>query len=323
MKQNFTIRQGALDGVEAFLGVAHHRSFRRAAAELGVTPSAVSQAVRTLESRIGAASFQRTTRSVGLTEAGERFLARAKPAFEELVAASQAARALGQQPSGLLRLTVPRAVVPVLLEPLIASFARAYPEVAVEIAASEELVDIAALGFDAGIRLGQFIAADMVAVRLSPPFPLVVLASPDYLKQRKRPARLDDLRQHACLRFRRAHGGIAPWTFASGNKRIEASVSGPFIANDMLTLLGAAVQGLGLAQVPEPVARERMRAGKLVAVLERFAPMTPGVFLYYPGRRQMMPKLRAFIDHVKSRTAGDDKVRVQADARRAGSRKGG
>jgi DNA-binding transcriptional LysR family regulator len=302
MKQNFTIRQGALDGVEAFLGVAHHRSFRRAAAELGVTPSAVSQAVRTLESRIGAALFQRTTRSVGLTEAGERFLARAKPAFEELVAASRAARALGQQPSGLLRLTVPRAVVPVLLEPLIASFAGAYPQVAVEIAASEELVDIAALGFDAGIRLGQFSAADMVAVRLSPPFPLVVVASPEYLKQRKRPARLDDLRQHACLRFRRANGGIASWTFASGNKAIEASVSGPFIANDMLTLLGAAVQGLGLAQVPEPVARELMRAGKLVPVLERFVPMTPGVFLYYPGRRQMMPKLRAFIDHVKSQT---------------------
>jgi DNA-binding transcriptional LysR family regulator len=164
MKQNFTVRQGAVDGVEAFLSVARHRSFRRAAAELGVTPSAISQAVRALEARLGAALFIRTTRSVGLTEAGERFLSRAKPAFEELVAASEAAHELGQRPAGLLRLSVPRAVVPILLEPLIASFSQAYPEIEVEIAASEELVDLAAEGFDAGIRLGQFIAADMVAV---------------------------------------------------------------------------------------------------------------------------------------------------------------
>src|SRR5262249_48911130 len=156
---------------------AQHRSFRRAAAELGVTPSAISQAVRALEARVGAVLFIRTTRSVGLTEAGERFLSRAKPAFEELVAASEVARGLGQRPAGLLRLSVPRAVVPILLEPLIASFCQAYPEVEVEIAASEELVDLAE-GFDAGIRLGQFIAADMVAVRLTKPFRLVIVGSP-------------------------------------------------------------------------------------------------------------------------------------------------
>ena len=157
MKRNFTIRRGALDGVEAFLSVAQHRSFRRAAAELGVTPSAISQAVRALEARVGAALFIRTTRSVGLTEAGERFLLRAKPAFEELVAASETARDLGQRPAGLLRLAAPRAVVSHLLESQIASFCQAYPEVEVEIAASADLVDIAAEGFDAGIRLGQFI----------------------------------------------------------------------------------------------------------------------------------------------------------------------
>src|SRR5215472_13026725 len=165
MKQTFTVRQGALDGVEAFLSVAQHRNFRKAAAELGVTPSAISQAVRVLEARLGAALFIRTTRSVGLTEAGARFLSRAKPAFEELVAAGQGASELGERPAGLLRLTVPRAVVPILLEPLIASFCQTYPEVEVEIAASGELVDLAAEGFDAGIRLGQFIDAEMVAVR--------------------------------------------------------------------------------------------------------------------------------------------------------------
>jgi DNA-binding transcriptional LysR family regulator len=307
MKQNFTVRQGALDGVEAFLGVARHRNFRKAAAELGVTPSAISQAVRALEARVGAALFIRTTRSVGLTEAGERFLSRAKPAFEELVAASEAARELGQRPAGLLRLTAPRAVVPILLEPLIASFCEANPEVEVEIAANAELIDIAAEGFDAGIRLGQFVAADMVAVRLTPPFPFVVVGSPGYLHARGWPERIDDLRDHACLRMRRSNGSIAAWSFLRGNKAIEAIVSGPFIANDYPSLLGAAVEGLGLAQVPGPLAAGPVTAGKLERVLEPFAPMAPGVFLYYPSRRQMMPKLRAFIDHVKSRANTDRK----------------
>src|ERR1700742_824691 len=142
MKRNFTIRQGALDGVEAALAVSEHRSFRKAAAGLGVTPSAISQAVRALEARVGAALFIRTTRSVGLTEAGERFLSRARPAFEELVAAGEAARDLGRRPAGLLRLAVPPAVVPILLQPLIASFSAAYPEIVLEIESNEDLIDL-------------------------------------------------------------------------------------------------------------------------------------------------------------------------------------
>ena len=295
------VRQGALDGVEAFLSVARHRSFRRAAAELGVTPSAISQAVRAFEARLGAALFIRTTRSVGLTEAGARFLARAQPAFEELVAAGQGARELGQRPSGLLRLTVPPAVVPIVLEPLIASFCQAYPEVEVEIATSEKLVDLAAEGFDAGVRLGQFIAADMVAVPLTRPFRLIIVASPDYLTRKHRPERPDDLRQHACLRLRRSNGALALWSLSDRGRASEIAVSGPFIAHDFPTMLGAAIKGVGLAQLPEPIAAEALQAGKLVHVLEQFAPMAPGVFLYYPGRRQVLPKLRAFIDHVKSR----------------------
>lgn len=303
MKQNFTVRQGALDGVEAFLSVARHRNFRRAAADLGVTPSAISQAVRALEVRVGAALFIRTTRSVGLTEAGERFLSRAKPAFEELVAASEAARELGQRPSGLLRLSVPPSVVPVLLEPLIASFCQAHPEIEVEIAANEQLVELAAEGFDAGIRLGQFVAADMVAVRLTPPFPFVVVGSLDYLHRRSRPERIDDLRHHACLRMRRSDGSIAPWPFINGNKPVEAIVSGPLIAHDYPTLIGAAIQGVGLAQVPGPLAKVPIGDGRLQVLLTPFAVTLPGVFLYHPGRRQVLPKLRAFIDHVKYNSA--------------------
>ncbi|MGF6871068.1 DNA-binding transcriptional LysR family regulator [Paraburkholderia sp. MM5477-R1] len=319
MKQNFTVRQGALDGVEAFLSVARHRSFRRAAAELGVTPSAVSQAVRVLEARIGAALFIRTTRSVGLTEAGERFRSRAKPAFEELVAASEVARGLGQRPAGLLRLSVPRAAAPILLEPLIASFCKAYPEVEVEIDASEKLIDLAAEGFDAGMRLGQFVAANMVAIPLTPPVRFVIIGSPAYFSDRSRPERIDDLREHACLRWRCSNGALAPWSFNDNGRAIEFAVSGPLIAHDFPTMLGAAIEGVGLAQLPEPMAAERLRAGKLVQVLEPFAPVIPGVFLYYSSRRQIMPKLRAFIDHVKNYSAGRGKARAHHDSGNAGT----
>jgi DNA-binding transcriptional LysR family regulator len=312
MKQSFTVRQGALDGVETFLSVARHRSFRRAAADLGVTPSAISQAVRALEARVGAALFVRTTRSVGLTEAGQRFLEHAAPAFDELVAAAEAARDLGKRPAGLLRLAVPRAVVPLILEPVIGSFREAYPEIELEIAASEEMVDLAAGGFDAGIRLGQFIAPDMVVVRLTAPFPLVVVGSPDYLRRRKRPERIGDLKDHACLRMRRSNGSLAPWPFLDGNKAVEAVVSGPLIAHDYPTLLGAAIQGMGLAQVPGPLARAPVAAGRLQPLLERYAVTTPGVFLYHTGRRQVLPKLRAFIEHVRYRGADGSRHRRRA-----------
>jgi DNA-binding transcriptional LysR family regulator len=300
MKQNFTVRQGALDGVEAFLKVAQHRNFRRAAAELGVTPSAIGQVVRALETRLGTTLFTRTTRSVGLTEAGEQFLRRAKPAFEELVAASTAARDLGQRPSGLLRLSVPPAVIPVLLEPLLASFCQAYPQIEVEISANAELVDIPTAGFDAGIRMGQFIDMDMVTVPLSGPFRLVVVGSPAYLSHHPLPLELDDLRQHACVRLRRSNGAIATWSFEQAGRGIEIAVRGSFIASDFATVIRAAVEGVGLAQTPAPVAAQLIATGKLLPVLEQFAPTAPGVFLYYPSRHQVLPKLRAFIDHVKS-----------------------
>lgn len=302
MKQNYTIRRGALEGVEAFLATARNRSFRRAAGELGVTPSAVSQAVRGLEARVGATLLFRTTRSVGLTEAGQRFLDRAGPAFEELVAAAETARDLGQRPVGLLRLAVPRGVVPLILEPVFPSFCEHYPEIELEIAASDEMVDLAAKGFDAGIRLGELIAPDMVAVRLTPSFAFSVVGSPAYLDARGRPERPEDLRNHACLRLRRSDGSIAPWRFIDGNKSVEALVSGPLIAHDYPTLIGAAARGLGLTQVPAPLANGPIEQGKLRRVLQDVAATTPGVFLYHHGRRQVLPKLRAFIDHVKVST---------------------
>jgi DNA-binding transcriptional LysR family regulator len=303
MKQDYTIPRGALDGVEAFVRVAERRSFRQAAADLGLTPSAVSQAVRALEARVGVALFTRTTRSVGLTEAGARFLERARPAFQEIIGASDAARDLGARPSGLLRLAVPRAVVPLILQPVLASFCAAFPDIVVEIAASEELIDLAGGGYDAGIRLGEFIAADMVAVRLTPPFRLVVVGSPDYLARCGRPTTPADLAAHACVRLRRSSGELAHWRLQSPGGPLDLAVSGPLIVNDVPTMLAAALGGVALAQVPEPVARQDVALGRLEQVLVEHAPSTSGVFLYFPGRTQVLPKLRAFIDHVQSYAA--------------------
>src|SRR5215472_10229931 len=310
MKQNFTVRRGALDGVEAFLSVAQHRNFRKAAAELGVTPSAVSQAVRALEARLGTALFTRTTRSVGLTEAGQQFLERARPAFQEIIAAGEAASVLGAKPSGLLRLAVPRAVVPVLLRPLLASFCAAYPDVSVEIAASEELVDLARDGFDAGIRLGEFIASDMVAVRLTRPLRLIVVASPSYLASAGRPRAPADLAAHACVRIRRSGGALANWRLQDGGRPIDLVVSGPLIVHDYSSMLDAALAGAALAQVPEPIARGHVTAGRLDEVLGRYAPSTLGVFLYFPDRKQVSPKLRAFIEHARVFGASQDNDKV-------------
>ena len=170
-----------------------------------------------------------------------------------------------------------------------------------EIAASEEFVDIASQGFDAGMRMGQFIANDMTALRLTPPFRMVAVGSPEYLEQRGTPARPEDLKGHACLRLRRTIGGASAWRLVDKGKPLEIIVQGPLIAGDFPTLLDAAIDGVGLAQVPEPVAVAPVKAGTLRAMLDAYAPQTPGVFLYYPDRRQVSPKLRAFIEHVKTR----------------------
>lgn len=300
MKQNYTIPRGVFEGVEVFLRVADRRSFRQAAADLGLTPSAVSQAVRALEAKLGVALLTRTTRSVGLTEAGARFLQHARPAFDEVMAGGDAARDLAEKPSGLLRISVPRAAIAQVLQPLIASFCRTCPQVTVELSANEQLVDLAAEGFDAGIRMGQFLADDVVAIRLTPPFRLAIVGSPDYFARHGRPKTPSDLAQQACARIRSSNGALAPWRLRVGKDVVETVVSGPLIANDFPTLASMAVAGVVLAQVPEPITREPIAAGRLEEVLRTHAPETPGLFLYFPNRRQVLPKLRAFIDHVRA-----------------------
>ena len=301
MKQRYTIARGSLDGIEAFLRVAERQSFRQAAVDLGITPSAMSQTIRALEQRVGIALFTRTTRSVGLTEAGLRLLERARPAFAEMLAATDAARGLAERPSGLLRIAAPRAVVPTVLQPMLASFAEACPEVVLEIVASEEFVDLAKDGFDAGIRMGEFIAADMVAVRLTPSLRFAIVGSPDYLQRHGRPQVPEDLGDHACVRMRRSSGAMAPWRVEREGKPVELIVNGPLVVNDFPTMLMAALGGAGLAQVPEPVAAAELRAGRLEEVLNAHASHSDGVFLYHSGRHQVLPKLRAFIEHLRGR----------------------
>jgi DNA-binding transcriptional LysR family regulator len=299
LKQDLTIPQGALDGIEAFLRVAERRSFSAAAADLGVSPSAISQTIKALEARVGAPLFMRTTRSVGLTQAGEMFLERAAPAYSGLTDAYEAARNLGNRPAGRLRINLMRGAVQPLFEPIIAGFCETYPEIELEIYADDALSDLSAGGFDAGVRMSESLDADVIAVRLTGPFRFVAAAAPAYLDKFGRPQTPDDLRHHRCIRFRLATGALMPWTFERGNREYEVGVTGPVIVNDFSASMVAIRTGVAMGMLAEPTAKALVAAGEVELVLADYASSTSGLFLYYPSRKQVMPKLRAFIDYVR------------------------
>ncbi|ALH82635.1 LysR family transcriptional regulator [Sphingopyxis macrogoltabida] len=299
MKQDLTIPHGALDGIEAFLRVAERRSFSAAAADLGVSPSAISQTIKALEARVGAPLFMRTTRSVGLTQAGEMFHERAAPAYSGLADAYEAARNLGNRPAGRLRINLMRGAVQPLFEPIIAGFCESYPEIELEIYAEDALADLSAGGFDAGVRMGESLDADVIAVRLTGPFRFVAVATPGYLEKYGRPASPDELRGHRCVRMRMGSGALMPWTFEKGNREIEVGVTGPVIVNDYTAMMVAVRAGVAMGMTAEPVVKAMIAAGELELVLGDHACSTSGLFLYYPSRKQVMPKLRAFIDYVR------------------------
>jgi DNA-binding transcriptional LysR family regulator len=293
-----------LDGMEAFLRVAAHGSFRLAAEDLGVSPSAISQTVARLEERIGVPLFIRTTRSVGLSEAGAVLHAAAAPAFASLVAGWESARTLGERPAGLLRLNMPRAVVPLLIEPIIADFCDRYPDIDVEVVGEDALVDLASSGHDAGIRIGELLEADMVSVRLSSPFRFVTVAAPAYLDRQGRPQHPADLKAHSCIRQRiPGRSALIPWRLQEGNRLIDVAVKGRVIVSENSAVVALALRGLGLAQISEPLVEDQLADGRLEIVLDALSPSSPGLFLHYPGHSQMTPKLRAFIDHVKQAIA--------------------
>lgn len=294
-----------LDGIEAFLRVAERRSFSAAAADLGVSPSAISQIIKGLEGRVGAPLFMRTTRSVGLTQAGEMFLERAAPAYAGLGDAYEAARNLGNRPAGRLRINLMRGAVQPLFEPIIAGFCETYPDIELEIYADDALSDLSAGGFDAGVRMGEALDADMIAVRLTGPFRFVVAAAPAYLAKYGRPQSPEELRAHRCVRFRLTTGAMMPWTFDRGNREYEVAVTGPVIVNDFTAAMVAMRAGIAMGMIAEPTATALFEAGELERVLADHASSTSGLFLYYPSRKQVMPKLRAFIDYVREHLPDD------------------
>ena len=299
MKQDLTIPHGTLDGIEAFLRVAARKSFSAAAADLGVSPSAISQTIKALEARVGAPLFMRTTRSVSLTQAGEMFHARAAPAFAGLSDAYEAARNLGGRAAGRLRINLMRGAIQPLFAPILAGFCDEYPDIELEIFADDALSDLTAGGFDAGVRMGEMLEADMIAVRLSGPFRFVIVGTPEYFARFGKPSTIAELAQHRCVRLRMSSSGMMPWTFQVGNREEEIQVTGPVIVNDFAAIMVAVRTGVALGMIAEPTVADEISSGKLELALDTYAASSAGLFLYYPSRKQVMPKLRAFIDYAR------------------------
>ncbi len=294
------MRLNQLDGLLAFWKVAEHRGFTAAAAALGVSPSAISQAVRHLEARLGIRLLNRTTRSLSLTEAGEAYLSRIGPALSEVLDAGEQLHALQGRPSGVLRLNAARISIAMVLQPLLAGFLKAYPGVEVELTNDEGYVDIVERGFDAGVRIGESVQKDMVAVPLGGPLAVAVVGSPDYFERYPVPRHPSDLVRHNCVRFRfSGSGAIYKWELEVDGRDVEYELSGNLTISDSMFSIEAALEGIGLAYTFEQLVLPHIRAKRLKRVLTSFSPTYPGFYLYYPSRRQQPPKLKAFVDYVR------------------------
>lgn len=293
-----------LDGLVAFWKVAEHRGFTAAAAELEVSPSALSQAIRQLETRLGVRLLNRTTRSVSLTEAGETYLARVGPALEQVLEAGEELNVLQGRPSGTLRLNAARISIAMVLQPMLAGFLQENPKVQIELTNDEGFVDIVERGFDAGVRMGESVHRDMVAFPLGGPVTVAVVASPDYLARHPAPRHPDDLLRHNCVRFRfAATGAIYKWEFLIDGREVEYEVQGNLTISDTVFGLDAAVEGIGLAYTFEQLALPHIKAKRLKRVLASFSPTFPGFYLYYPNRHNQSTKLKALIEYASRRAA--------------------
>lgn len=297
------MRAMPLAELDAFAAVARRRSFRRAAAERGVSASLLSQLVRRLEDRLGAPLLLRTTRSVALTQAGEVLLAGLDPAFAGIEAALESLNAVRGQPSGRLRINAPIPVVQLTLAPLLAGFMAAYPDIQVELACDDAFSDVLGQGFDAGVRFGEDVARDMVAVPLHRPCARVVVAAPSFLARAGRPSSPRDLAGASLIGHRFPSKALYGWEFAKDGRHLTVMPTGPLITNDPLVELRAAVDGIGFAFLFEDYARADLDAGRLEAVLRDWAAPMPAPFLYFSSRRTVSAPLRAFIDHIRAALA--------------------
>jgi DNA-binding transcriptional LysR family regulator len=299
------INSPTLVELRALSAVAAHRSFRKAAEELEMAPSTLSHMMSGLEERLGTRLLNRTTRSVSATQAGERLVTRLRPILQDLDGALVEIDASRDRPSGTLRISASETVSMLLVQTVVPIFLERHPEMELDLVAEPAFVDIVAEGYDAGFRLGESVPLDMVAVRFGGSSRMLAVAAPSYLESRARPRTPDDLAQHRCIRSRTPNGRPYRWEFAQHGQDMRLDVPGQLMLNRTELMTEAALQGLGVAFVPERVARPYLMDGSLLALLEDWCPTYPGMFLYYPGHRHVPAGLRAFVDVLKAYPIGD------------------
>ncbi|MGH6810598.1 MAG: LysR family transcriptional regulator [Ensifer adhaerens] len=287
-----------------FLALARYRSFRRAADEIGCTPSALSHALKALEERLDLRLFNRTTRSVALTEAGERLLVRVAPAFRDIEDALDDLNELRGTPVGRLRLNAARASAKMVLLPVVARFLETHPKISIEIVVDNDLVDMVSEGFDAGIRFGEVIAQDMIAIPIGPRQRTAIVASAAFFERYAKPTTPDHLHDLPCIGLRFGSGRLYAWEFERGGVELSVEVDGALVVDDQDMMVDAALLGTGVAYTFEDQVRTHLEQQRLVRVLEDWCPYYGGFYLYYPSRRQMPATLRAFVDFVKASGSG-------------------
>lgn len=288
--------------LKAFMAVAAHRNFRSAANELGLTPSALSHSIAALEKKIGVRLFNRTTRSVAVTSAGEAFLSRVGPALREISAAMESVNQFRDRPTGLIRINSSRGASRDILLPVVFDYMRRYPEMRVEVVTEDRLIDIVKDGFDAGVRLREDLPQDMVAIPIGPKkLAMAVVASPSYFKQRPKPKVPEDLLKHECVRYRMSNGGIYRWEFEKRGRAIDVEVKGSLTVDYEELSLEAALAGRAITYAIDWRVTEHLRSGRLVRVLEDWTPAFPGLCFYYPSHRNHPAGLRLFIDLLRER----------------------
>lgn len=286
----------------AFTVVARHRSFTRAAAHLGMSQSALSQTVKNLEESLGVRLLTRSTRSVSPTEAGERLLSRLGPQFDEMEDALEALNSDRETPRGTIRISAGEHPAIAVLQPKLAAFLEDYPDIVVEIGVDGGMIDIVAESFDAGVRLGQQVAKDMIAVRISADIRMCMVATPGYLQKHGTPKAPEDLTDHRCINTRLpTHNGVFAWELEKDGQETRVRVEGPATFNNLPLRLACALDGIGIGYLPYDRAEPHLKAGQLLPVLEDWWPVWEGYHLYYPNRRQMSPAFRLLIDHLRHR----------------------